>query len=162
MTGAFGFGYALCQEMNNVLFNFKEQKRMLLYIINEISFMHKPMEEIFYSFGGRLKEPYASFALRIAEQMASRNGKTLCEIWHDEARLLQRSKECPKAAAAMLFRIGESLGYDGDKMQIDALRLIDAELSEEIENRTRENEDKCKLVRTLSVLAGLFCVVLLI
>lgn len=162
MTGAFGFGYALCQEMNNVLFNFKEQKRMLLYIINEISFMHRPMEEIFRSLEERLKDPYKVFVSKIAERMEIRSGKTLYEIWCDEVRLLQKSGECPKAAAAMLLRIGESFGCDGDKMQIDALRLIEAELSGEIESMLRENEDKSKLIKTLSVLAGLFCIVLLI
>lgn len=162
MTGAFGFGYALCQEMNNVLFNFKEQKRLLLYIINGISFMHMPMEEILRTSGDRLKEPYRAFASKIAERMEQRSGKALYEIWQDEVRLLQKSGQCPKAAAATLLRIGESFGCEGDKMQIDALRLIEAELADEIDNRTHENEDKEKLIRTLSVLAGLFCVVLFI
>lgn len=162
MTGAFGFGYALCQEMNRVLFHLNEQKRLLLYMINEISFMHRPMQEIFGAAGDRLKEPYKSFTLKITECMEERSGKNLQEIWAGEIKLLQKSGECPKAAIGTLLRMGESFGCEEDKMQIDALRLIEAELSEEISVRTQEKEEKSKLIRTLSVLAGLFCIVLFI
>lgn len=162
MTGAFGFGYALCQEMKQVLLHLKEQKQLLLYIINEIAFMHRPMQEIFGTVGDRLKEPYKSFTLKISERMEERSGKKLQEIWEGEVKLLQKNGECPKDAVGTLLRMGESFGCDEDKMQIDALRLLEAELSEKISVRSQEKEEKSKLIRTLSVLAGLFCIVLFI
>ena len=36
IAGAFGFGRALCQDMNCVLYHLKEQRRMLTYIINPL------------------------------------------------------------------------------------------------------------------------------
>ena len=162
MTGAFGFGYALCYEMNRLLFHYKEQKQMLLYMIHEISFMHMPMQEIFAAASVRLKEPYQSFTFGVSECMGERNGRTLYDIWSAKTEQMQKDGECPKAASAMLMRIGESFGCEGDKMQIDALRLIEEELSEEIAKMSRENEEKSRLIRTLSILAGLFCIVLFI
>ncbi len=69
MVGAFGFGLSLCQEINSVLLHFKEQRRMLLFMIREISFLHRPMQEIFVAVGERLKEPYPDFLMAVSKRM---------------------------------------------------------------------------------------------
>ena len=162
MTGAFGFGWSLCREMSDMLFHLKEQKRLLLFIVREISFMHRPMQEIFSAVGERMKDPYQEFLMAVSEGMEQRTGKSLQEIWHDNVELLQKNGSCPKEAARILLRLGECFGCEEDKMQIDALKLLEAELSDEIDSRSKEKEEKSRLIRTLSVLAGIFCIVLFI
>lgn len=162
MVGASGFGWFICQEMNKVLFHFKEQKHMLLYMIREISFMHRPMQEIFANVSGRLKEPYQSFLLEVAACMEERDGKNLQDIWRDKAEILQKNGACPKESARMLLRVGECFGCEEDKMQTDALKLLEAELTELINTKSKEREEKGRLIQTLSVLAGIFCIVLFI
>ena len=162
MLGASGFGWSVCQEMKHMLFHLEEQKRMLLYIEREISFMHRPMQENFVSVSSRLREPYRTFVLEVAACMEERDGRALRDIWHDRAELLKKTGEYPAEAVRMLHRMEESLGCEEDKMQIEALRLLETELSELISLRTKEKEEKSRLIQTLSVLAGLFCIVLFI
>ena len=162
MLGATGFGWSVCQEMKRVLFHLEEQKHMLLYIQREISFMHRPMQEIFVSVSSRLKEPYQSFVLAVSASMEERDGRTLREIWRSGVEALQKNGDCPNEAARMLHRMEECLGCEEDKMQVDALGLLEAELSELINARAKEKEEKSRLIQTLSVLAGIFCIVLFI
>ncbi len=162
ILGASGFGWAVCQEMKQVLFHLEEQKRMLLYIQREISFMHRPMQEIFVSVSGRLKEPYQSFVLEVAACMEERDGRALGDIWRGRVEAMKKSGTYPAEAVRTLHRMEECLGCEEDKMQIDALGLWEAELSELIGMRTKEKEEKSRLIQTLSVLAGIFCIVLFI
>ncbi|MCM1184354.1 MAG: stage III sporulation protein AB [Roseburia sp.] len=162
MLGASGFGWSLCQEMKRMLFHLEEQKRMLLYIEREISFMHRPMQENLVSVSGRLREPYHSFVLEVAARMEERDGKSLRDIWHDRAEQGRRRGEYPAEAVRMLHRMEEVLGCEEDKMQIEALRLLETELAELAALRAKEKEEKSRLIQTLSVLAGIFCIVLFI
>ena len=61
LTGAQGFGLALRQEMKCILYHLNEQKQMLFYMMREISFLHRPMQEIFLSLADRLQKPYNVF-----------------------------------------------------------------------------------------------------
>ena len=162
MVGAFGFGLSLCQEINSVLLHFKEQRRMLLFIYREISFLHRPMQEIFAAVGERLKEPYPDFLMAVSKSMEQRSGKNLQEIWREEAEQLQKEGACPKEAVKMLLRIGECFGCEEDKMQMESLKLLETELADEIDSRSEEKEEKSRLIRTLSVLAGIFCIIIFI
>lgn len=162
MLGASGFGWSVCQEMKQVLFHLEEQKRMLLYIEREISFMHRPMQENFVSVSCRLREPYQSFVLEVAACMEERDGRTLRDIWSSKVETLRKDGDYPKEAVRMLHRMEECLGCEEDKMQIEALGLLEAELSELISMRAKEKEEKSRLIQTLSVLTGIFCIVLFI
>lgn len=135
---------------------------MLLFMIREISFLHRPMQEIFVAVGERLKEPYPDFLMAVSKRMEQRSGKNLQEIWHEEAQQLQKEVLCPKEAVKMLLRIGECFGCEEDKMQMESLKLLETELAEEIDSRSEEKEEKSRLIRTLSLLAGIFCIILFI
>lgn len=47
-------------------------------------------------------------------------------------------------------------------MQMESLKLLETELAEEIDSRSEEKEEKSRLIRTLSLLAGIFCIILFI
>ena len=160
LCGAQGFGYALCQEMQCILYHDLEQKQMLLYIIREISFMHRPMEEIFSKIGERLQQPYGEMVTDVAKQMETEYGKGLHEIWRERVFQMQRERKYPDRAIEHLCKIGESLGCEEDDMQIASLTLLSKELEEEIENIKSRKEERSRLIQTLSLLAGIFCVVL--
>lgn len=160
MAGAFGFGWSLCQEMSCVLSHFCEQRRLLALMIREISFMHRPMQEIFPIVGERLKDPYKEFLYSLAKKMEQRSGKNLQELWKSQSELLKKNGGCPREALVTLLQIGDCFGCEEDKMQMDLLKMMEAELSEEISVRAKEKEGKSKLIQTLSVLAGIFCIVL--
>lgn len=162
ITGAFGFGRALCNDMSCILFHLKEQKHIILYMVNEIAFLHKPMQEIFESIEERLNEPYKSFIQNIINEMKMGQGISLENIWDKEIKKIKAQKAYPKKAIENLFRFKSCFGGEKNQMQIEQFKLLEMELDDEIKRYIREKEDKSKLIQTLSVLTGIFCVVLFI
>ena len=84
LIGTQGFGMALSQEMKCFLYHLNEQKQMLFYMMREIDFLHRPMQEIFISLAERLQKPYDSFVRNVARKMEDGSGIGLQEIWDEE------------------------------------------------------------------------------
>lgn len=160
LTGAQGFGFALCQEMQCRLYHDKEQKQMLLYITGEITFLHRPMQEIFFCISNRLQEPYRTFTRTVAERMEEERGKGLHSIWEEEVNHMQHTRSYPEKAMLHLHKIGACFGCEEDELQIATITLMQKELEEEIESIKQGKEEKSRLIQTLSLLAGVFCIVL--
>ena len=83
MTGALGFGWSLCGEMNHDIALLKQQKQILLYMIGEITYLHRPMEEIFDLIAPKAEPPYHLFLEEIAQRMRERDGKSLVQLWNE-------------------------------------------------------------------------------
>lgn len=160
LCGAQGFGYALCQEMKCMLYHDTEQKQMLLYMTREIAFLHRPIQEILEQTGEKLQEPYRSLTLEVACQMKKEDGRSLHTLWNEQTYKLRERRYYPTAAMDNLARIGECLGCEEDEMQIASLRLLMGNLDEEIEKLKCRKEERSRLIQTLSLLAGIFCIVL--
>ena len=47
ISGAFGFGNAICLDLKNEIYNLKIQRKILFGIEREIVYLHRTMEEIF-------------------------------------------------------------------------------------------------------------------
>ena len=71
MTGALGFGWSLCNEMSSQIWHLKQQKQILLYIVGEITYLHRPMEEIFDMISAKAAHPYDQF-LREVDRKSTR------------------------------------------------------------------------------------------
>ena len=160
LCGAQGFGYALCQEMKCMLYHDTEQKQMLLYMTREIAFLHRPIQEILEQRGEKLQEPYRSLTLEVACQMKKEDGRSLHTLWNEQTYKLRERRYYPPAAMDNLARIGECLGCEEDERQIASLRLLMGNLDDEIEKIKCRKEERSRLIQTLSLLAGIFCIVL--
>lgn len=161
ITGAFGFGRALCQDMNCTLKHLKEQKHMLIYMINEISFLHKPMQEVFESIEEKINEPYKKFINSVLNTMYKGSGAKLEDVWENEIKRMLKESLYPKLAIDYLYRFKRCFRGDKDRLQVEQLRLLEAELEEEIKTLVKEKDEKGRLIQTLSILAGVFCVIVL-
>lgn len=158
LCGTQGFGYAMCQEMKCLLYHDTEQKQMLLNMIGEISYLHRPMQEILERQQERIGSPYREFAASAARSM--NEGVCLRTIWSRQLEELQRGNRYPKKALEQLSRIGECLCFEDDGQQLNALKLLVAELEEEIGRIRSRKEERSRLIHTLSLLTGIFCIVL--
>lgn len=159
MTGAVGFGLALCGELGNEIAHLKKQKELLLYVIGEITYLHRPAAEILSMAAERMGEPYAAFLERTSAQLAERNGRMLAEIWSGNLECLMES-ELPKEALRYMERMGACFGCEGDKMQIEYFRLFERELDERISVLSAKRSENSRLISALSALTGVLCIVL--
>lgn len=159
MTGAVGFGLALCAELGSEITHLKKLKELLLYIIGEITYLHRPAAEILRMAAERMGAPYAAFLAQTAEQLESRDGFTLSEIWNGNISMLQGG-EVPKEALRYLERMGACFGCEGDKMQIEYFSLFERELDERISVLSAKQSENSRLISALSALTGVLCIVL--
>lgn len=159
MTGAVGFGFALCGELGSEIAHLKKQKELLLYVIGEITYLHRPAAEILSMAAERMDEPYAEFLRRTSVQLEERSGRTLLEIWNANMEYI-RENDIPKEAVHYIGRMGTCFGCEGDKMQIEYLRLFERELDERISILSAKRSENSRLISALSALTGVLCIVL--
>lgn len=162
LIGAQGFGKALSQEMKCILYHMNEQKQMLFYIEREIAFIHRPMQEIFLSLSERLKKPYDSFLKRVSDKMEDGSGKGLSSIWKEEIDALYKNGGYPKKTFYYLSQMTRCFGCEEDEMQKQAFAMLSHEIGEELEKMRKEKAEKDRLIRTLSLLAGILCIVIFV
>lgn len=161
MTGAVGFGFAMCGELNNEIAHLKKLKELLGYIVGEITYLHRPVAEILSIAAERMGEPYAEFLEQTSVQLDRRNGRALSDIWSGNIALVGESK-LPREAMLYMERMGECFGLEGDKMQIESFKLFERGLDERIEELSEKRREDGKLINALSALAGVLCIVLFI
>jgi stage III sporulation protein AB len=157
--GASGFGYSLCREMNRSITELKIEKQMLLYIIGEIAYLHRPLEEIFDILSERTQKPFNGFLRSVSAKMRERNGKRLKDIWIEEISK-DISKEISLQSAIYLERMAGCFECEGDRIQMESLELLCRDIEQEIEERLGKKIENDKLIRVLSALFGVLCIVL--
>lgn len=162
LIGTQGFGAALSQEIKCFLYHLNEQKQMLFYIIREISFLHKPMQEIFLSLSERLQKPYDVFLSAVAYRMDDGKGKSLSELWEEEVDKLEKNRCYPKKTFFYLRQMKRAFCCEEDEMQKESFSMLCEELEEEIHKIKKGKEEKDRLIRTLSLLAGILCIIIFI
>lgn len=160
LIGALGFGMALTQESKCKMYHMNEQKHMLFYIERDIMFLHRPMQEIFLNLAERLQKPYDIFLMRVAEKMEDGSGRNLVTVWEREIEELYKEGGYPKSTFFYLNQMTRCFYCEEDVMQKEAFSMVSKELEEELEKMRRDKKEKDKLIRTLSFLAGILCIVI--
>ena len=137
MTGALGFGWSLCGEMNSDIRHLKQQKQILLNISGEITYLHRPMEEIFDIIADKAEMPYDLFLRNVSQGMKARDGKSLVSIWNAAVRDRKNGADLSQIAITYLEKMGNCFEYEGERLQVEALRLFEREIdSVRVKSRT--------------------------
>lgn len=160
MTGALGFGWSLCSEMDNDIQHLKQQKQILLYIAGEITYLHRPMEEIFDMTAGKAEAPYDLFLMDVSQGMKERNGDSLISIWNKAVRDRKNGTDFSQIGIDHLMKMGNCFEYEGEQLQVEALRLFEREIDSEIDRLTEKKNENSRLIKALSTLTGILCIIL--
>lgn len=160
MTGALGFGWSLCGEMNCDIRHLKLQKQILLYIMGEITYLHRPLEEIFDIVSEKTEPPYDRLLGRLSQKMRERSGKSLKYIWNESIHEKGFQTEISRSGLEYLEKTGRCFEYEGGQLQVQALELFVMELDSEIDRLTAKRDENSRLIKALSTLAGILCVIL--
>lgn len=160
MTGALGFGWSLCSEMSSDIQHLKQQKQILLYICGEITYLHRPMEEIFDLTAGKVEPPYALFLDDVSQRMKERNGNSLIRIWNEAIHERKNGVDFSQTGIEYLAKMGNCFEYEGEQLQVEALRLFEMELDSEIDRLTAKKNENSRLIKALSTLTGILCIIL--
>ncbi|MDE5823498.1 MAG: stage III sporulation protein AB [Lachnospiraceae bacterium] len=160
MTGALGFGWSLCGEMNSDIQHLRQQKQILLYISGEITYLHRPMEEIFDLIACKAESPYDLFLSDVSRSMKERNGNSLINIWNEAIHARKNGVDFSQTGLEYLAKMGNCFEYEGEQLQVEALRLFELELDSEIDRLTVRKNENSRLIKALSTLTGILCIIL--
>lgn len=161
MTGALGFGWSLCGEMSSDIRQLKLLKQILLYMMGEITYLHRPMEEIFDMVSEKTEPPYDAFLNEVSQKLKVRSGKSLTKIWNETIHSAKITAIISQTGLDYLGKMGKCFEYEGEQLQVEALELFEMELDDEIDRLKTKKDENSKLIKALSTLTGILCIILL-
>ena len=136
-------------------------KEMFLMLWGEISYTRTPLKEAFLQIASQGKEPFSSFLLKAAEELEENESSMGC-FWN---RLVEQESNkflFNEEERGLLQRAGENFGYLDGQMQLKNLELYMEQAEVLIRKAQKELKDKQKVSSVLSLMCGLFLVILLL
>lgn len=137
-------------------------KEMLLMLSGEISYARTPLKEAFIHIGGQGKEPYGTFLTAVSEHMERAEGKPLFQIWSDVLEIHKNEFLLTAEELMIIKGIGENFGYLDAKMQMGNIELYIQQTEARIAQAQQELAAKQKMYQYLSIMCGLFLILILI
>ena len=136
-------------------------KEMFLMLWGEISYARTPLQEAFLQIAAQGKEPLSSCLEKAAGEMEGQEG-SMGSFWkrmvdEEAGRFLLTPEE-----QGLLKRAGENFGYLDGQMQLKNLELYIGQAETLIQKAQEELKDRQRLSATLSLMCGLFVIILLI
>jgi stage III sporulation protein AB len=92
--------------------------------------------------------------------MRERDGKSLVQLWNEAVYDRQDKTELSQTAKTYLLKMGTCFEYEGEQLQAEALGLFVTELDSEIDRLTAKKNENSRLIKALSTLTGILCIIL--
>lgn len=161
LVAAAFYGWRLSMEQQEHLEQLLAMKEMFLMLEGEISYTKTPLREAFVRIATQNKEPFAGFLKKAAEGLLE-NRKSMGDYWRSLVEQEENRFLFSKEERELLKRSGENFGYLDGQMQLKNLELYIGQAEVMIEQFQKELKEKQKLAQTLSVMCGLFVIILLL
>lgn len=155
------YGWNMQQELQEHVRQLVGMKEMFLMLWGEISYTRTPLKQAFLQIASQNKEPFASFLKKAAHGLDENEESVGCfwkSLVEKEADMFLFDEE----ERGILERAGENFGYLDGQMQLKNLELYIEQTEVLIEKAQGELKDRKKLSGVLSVMCGLFLIILLI
>lgn len=137
-------------------------KEVLLMLAGEISYAKSPLREAFLHIGSMGKAPFGELLEEVSDRLGRERGKNLYEIWRSVLKDHRTEIFFSTEEFEMLEKFGENLGYLDIKMQLNHLELYRQQVEVKIAQAQGELAVKQKMYQYLSVMSGLFVILVLI
>ena len=155
------YGWQVRRELQEHVEQLVAMKEMFLMLWGEISYTRTPLKEAFLQIAAQGKEPFSSFLLKAAEELEENESSMGC-FWN---RLVEQESNkflFNEEERGLLQRAGENFGYLDGQMQLKNLELYMEQAEVLIRKAQKELKDKQKVSSVLSLMCGLFLVILLL
>lgn len=161
VTVSFLYGWRVKEELQEHVEQLIGMKEMFLMLWGEISYTRTPLKEAFLQIASQNKEPFSSFLKKVAEALEE-NEESMGIFWSKMVEQESKNFLFSKEEQGLLKRAGENFGYLDGQMQLKNLELYIEQAEVFIRKAQEELKDRQKVVGTLSLMCGLFLIILLI
>lgn len=155
------YGWKVKEELQEHVRQLVGMKEMFLMLHGEISYARTPLKEAFLQAASQGKEPFSSFLAKAANGLDG-NEAGMGAYWGGIVDQEAGNFYFTKEELGLLKRAGENFGYLDTQMQLKNLELYIGQAEVLIAEAQKELKDRQKVVRTVSLMCGLFLVILLI
>lgn len=156
-SAALGFCY--CDDLREEQQILKTLRHMMEYISNRILTECDCLADAFLHTAKRMEEPYASFLYRVAERIGGEDGMTLTKIWREEVACLENT--IGKDEMEVLKECMGQTGFLDKRQQTGHIEEYTSYLENRIEEIERTKGEKCRIYKTLGIMAGFLLVIVL-
>lgn len=162
MAGCTGLGVNKVMEEKCRIKELREMRRMIIRIQNEMIYGKRTLPEICLLFGQCMEEPYRSAYTAIFMELEENHGAAFPSIWKEQMEKNMKDLPLKEEEKDILRRLPEHMGLLDETMQAaDIGQSLDM-ISGHITQAEAEYENKTRVIMSLSVMAGLFLVILLL
>ncbi len=162
LAGCLGAGFQRIAQEQQRLEHLREILRIVKRIEDEMRYGKRTVPEICAVLSGCGGERYRSCFLEIYERLMQRQGGAMEEIWRESMQKCFCDVPLREDEKALLMQIPDCLGMQDECTQASSI----VQFRELVERRLRQAEDeydgKRKMIWSVSALAGIFLVVILI
>lgn len=162
MTGCIGLGINKVLEEKKRIWALREIKKMILRIQSEMIYGKRTLPEICLLFSQCMEEPYRSAFDKIFRKMEENDGSILEIIWKEKLEECMESIPLKEDERAVLTSLPKHLGILDETTQAHSIGESLDIIAERINRTESEYESKSRVVMSISVMAGLFLIILLL
>ena len=155
------YGWKVKEELQEHVGQLVGMKEMFLMLQGEISYARTPLKEAFLQVASQGKEPFSSLLEKAAKGLSG-NEEGIGAFWGSIVDQEAGNFYFTREELGLLTRAGENFGYLDTQMQLKNLELYIGQVEVLIGEAQKELKDRQKVVRTVSLMCGLFLVILLI
>lgn len=132
---------------------------MMRYLMAQIQTENATLPESICKVSVRMDGPIGEVLQNISRKQGENDGKPLFQIWQEEMADL---RECfsPKEGE-LLVHMFDQTGFYDTQTQLQRLKMNLELFTEEIRKREEQKENRCRLYRSMGLMAGIFVIILL-
>ena len=162
MAGCCGLGINRVAEAKQRIRELREIRRMVIRIQSEMVYGKRALPEICQLFGQCMEEPYRTAFLTIFRKLEENDGTDLNRIWMEQMEDCMKNLPLLKEEKDILRNMPEYLGVLDERQQAaDIGQSLDF-LTAHIAQAEAGYENQARVIMSISVMAGIFLVILLL
>lgn len=162
MTGCIGLGINKVSEERQRIYELREIRRLILRIQSEMVYGKRTLPEICLLLNQCVGEPYKQAFSEIFDKLEENDGSVLGDIWKEKMRACMKEMPLKEEEKAVLINLPEQLGILDENIQAANIGQSLDVIEERIKRTGLEYEGKSRVIMSISVMAGLFLIILLL
>lgn len=162
MTGCCGLGINRVAEAKQRIRELREIRRMVIRIQSEMVYGKRALPEICLLFSQCMEEPYRTAFYSIFRELEENDGTDLSGIWKEQMEECMKNLPLWEEEKDILRNMPEYLGIMDEKQQAANIGQSLDFLSAHIARAEAGYENQARVTMSISVMAGIFLVILLL
>ena len=162
MIGCVGLGVSKVSEEKRRINELRSIRRVIFRIQSEMTYGKRTLPEICLILSKCTEDTYKQAFLEIYNRFKENDGSILEDIWKAKFEICMKGLPLKEEEKAVLIRLPEHLGILDETIQAKNIGQSLDMIEERIKRTEREYEGKSRVIMSISVMAGLFLIILLL